>query len=265
MDMELTNRTALVTGGSKGIGLAVARALAEEGARVAVAARGTTPELKELMNERDVEHFAVDLADPRGPGRLMAAVTASYGGLDLLVNNVGGSEAAETSLMFTDEQWQRLFELNFFGVVRMVRAAAPLLAVAGSGVVVNVASLNARLPQGMIAPYSAAKAALVNFGKAVSEELAPQGVRVNSVLPGPVRTPLWTEPGGFAHQLAAQAGTTAEDLMDRVLPESMAISLGRVAEPEEIADLVLYLCSPRASYVTGAEYVIGGGMLKSTA
>jgi len=265
MDMELKDRTALVTGGSKGIGLAVAEALAKEGARVAVAARGATPELKELMNEHDVEHFAVDLADPRGPDRLMAAVTASYGSLDLLVNNVGASEAAETSTAFTDEQWQRLFEVNFFGIVRMVRAAVPLLTAGGNGAVVNVASLNARLPQGMIAPYSAAKAALVNFGKAVSEELAPQGVRVNSILPGPVRTPLWTEPGGFAHQLAAQAGTTAEDLMDRVLPESMAISLGRVAEPEEVADLVLFLCSPRASYVTGAEYVIGGGMLKSTA
>lgn len=265
MELNLTNKTALVTGGSKGIGLAVATALATEGARVAVAARGTTPELKELMNEHDVEHFAVDLADPRGPDRLMAAVTASYGSLDLLVNNVGASEPADTSLAFTDEQWQRLFEVNFFGVVRMVRAAAPLLAAGGHGAVVNVASLNARLPQGMIAPYSAAKAALVNFGKAVSEELAPQGVRVNSILPGPVRTPLWTEPGGFAHRLAAQAGTTAEDLMDRVLPESMAISLGRVAEPEEVADLVLFLCSPRSSYVTGAEYVIGGGMLKSTA
>ncbi len=265
MDLNLANKTALVTGGSKGIGLAVATALAAEGARVAVGARGTTPELKELMNEYDVEHFAVDLAEPRGPERLVAAVSASYGSLDLLVNNVGASEPAGSSLEFTDEQWQGLFEINFFGVVRTVRAAAPLLAADGDGAVVNVASLNARLPQGMIAPYSAAKAALVNFGKAVSEELATQGVRVNSVLPGPVRTPLWTDPGGFAHLFAEQAGISVEEVMDRMLPESMNISLGRVAEPEEIADLVLYLCSPRSSYVTGADYVIGGGMLKSTA
>ena len=265
MDLNLTNKTALVTGGSKGIGLAVATALAEEGVRVAVGARGTTPELKELMNDHDVEHFAVDLADPHGPARLVAAVAASYGALDLLVNNVGASEPATTSLHFTDDQWQRLFEVNFFGVVRTVRAAAPLLAAGGDGAVVNVASLNAKLPAGMIAPYSAAKAALVNFGKAVSEELAPQGVRVNSVLPGPVRTPLWTDPGGFAHLFAEQAGISAEEVMDRMLPESMNISLGRVAEPEEIADLVLYLCSQRSSYVTGADYVIGGGMLKSTA
>ena len=106
--LNLTNKTALVTGGSKGIGLAVATALAKEGTRVAVAARGATPELKELMNEYDVEHFAVDLADPRGPARLVAAVASSYGALDLLVNNVGASEPAATSLAFTDEQWQRL-------------------------------------------------------------------------------------------------------------------------------------------------------------
>ena len=143
---------------------------------MAVGARGATPELKELMNEYDVEHFAVDLGDPRGPERLVAAVAASYGSLDLLVNNVGAdSEPATTSLDFTDEQWQRIFELNFFGVVRTVRAAAPLLAAGTEAAVANIASLNARLPQGMIAPYSAAKAALVNFGKAISEELAPQG------------------------------------------------------------------------------------------
>ncbi len=263
MDLNLANKTALVTGGSKGIGLAVATSLAKEGARVAVGARGTTPELKELMNEYDVEHFAVDLAEPRGPERLVAAVAAAYGSLDVLVNNVGASEPAASSLDFTDQQWQRLFEINFFGVVRTVRAAAPLLAAGREAAVVNIASLNARLPQGMIAPYSAAKAALVNFSKALSEELAPQGVRVNSVSPGPVRTPLWTDAGGFAHILGEQAGISAEQVMDEMLPTSMAISLGRVAEPEEIADLVLFLCSPRSSYITGADHVIGGGMLKS--
>jgi NAD(P)-dependent dehydrogenase (short-subunit alcohol dehydrogenase family) len=217
------------------------------------------------MTEYDVEHFAVDLAEPHGPQRLVDAVAAAYGSLDLLVNNVGASEPAGTSLDFRDEQWQRLFEVNFFGVVRTVRAAVPLLTSGGEAAIVNIASLNARLPAGMIAPYSAAKAALVNFTKAVSEELAPRGVRVNSVSPGPVRTPLWTDAGGFAHLFAEQAGISADEVMDRLLPESMAISLGRVAEAEEIADLVLFLCSSRSSYVTGADYVIGGGMLKSTA
>ena len=262
MELNLNNKTALVTGGSKGIGLAIATALAKEGVRVAVGARGTTPELKELMHEYDVEHFAVDLAEPRGPERLVAAVASSYGSLDLLVNNVGASEPAATSLDFSDEQWQRLFEINFFGVVRAVRAAAPLLAAGTDAAVVNIASLNARLPAGMIAPYSASKAALVNFSKAVSEELAPQGIRVNSVSPGPVRTPLWTAPGGFAHLFAAQLDTTVDDVMDRVLPETMSISAGRVGEPREVADLVAYLASPRAAYITGADHLVDGGMHK---
>lgn len=265
MDLNLTNKSALVTGGSRGIGLAVVEALAREGVRVTVGSRSTTPELKSLMTEYDIEHVSVDLAEPDAPERFVAGAVAAHGAPDLLVSNVGGSEPAGSSLDFGDDQWQRLFELNFFGVVRTVRAAAPYLVTRQDAAIVTIASLNARLPAGMIAPYSAAKAALVNFTKAVSEELAPRGVRVNSISPGPVRTPLWTDPGGFAHLFAEQAGTTADDVMDRLLPESMAISLGRVAEPEEVADLVLYLCSSRSSYITGADHVIGAGMLKSIA
>lgn len=265
MDLELDDKTAVVTGGSKGIGLAVAAALAEAGARVVVGSRATTPELEKLMATHDVHHVPVDLADPSGPDELIASVRDSHRSLDILVNNVGASEPARSSLEFTDEQWLRLFQLNFFGVVRLIRAAAPQLTRSRGAAVVNIASLNARVPAGMIAPYSAAKAALVNLTKALSEELAPQGVRVNSVSPGPVRTPMWTAPGGFAHVFAEQAGVTAEEVMDRLLPESMAITLGRVAEPSEVADLVLFLCSPRSSYVTGADHVIDGGMHKSTA
>jgi NAD(P)-dependent dehydrogenase (short-subunit alcohol dehydrogenase family) len=131
--------------------------------------------------------------------------------------------------------------------------------------VVNIGSLNARLPAGMIAPYSAAKAALANFSKSLSEELAPQGIRVNTVSPGPVRTPMWTAPGAFAHVFAEQAGTTVQDVMDRLVPESMRITTGRVSEPEEIAHVVAFLASDLAANITGADYVVDGGMLKSTA
>lgn len=265
MDLQLENRNALVTGGSKGIGLAVTAALVAEGARVTVGSREPTPELEALMTEHDVDHVPVDLAEPDGPGRLVEQAVAARGGLDLLVNNVGASELASTSAEFIDAQWQQLFEVNFFGVVRTVRSATPYLLDGRQPAIVTVASLNARLPVGMIAPYSAAKAALVNYSKAVSEELAPYGVRVNTVSPGPVRTPLWTAAGGFAHLFAARAGITAEEVMDRMVPESMAVSLGRVGKPEEIADLVVFLCSPRAGFITGADHVAGGGMLKSTA
>jgi NAD(P)-dependent dehydrogenase (short-subunit alcohol dehydrogenase family) len=117
----------------------------------------------------------------------------------------------------------------------------------------------------MVAPYWAAKAALTNLSKALAEDLTPLGIRVNTMSPGPVHTPLWTAHGGFAQLLADQAGTTVEDVMDRLLPESMAITTGRVSQPEEIASLVTYLASERAANITGADYVIDGGMLKSAA
>ncbi|MFD4179505.1 oxidoreductase [Rhodococcus sp. NPDC058514] len=265
MELTMKNKTAVVTGGSKGIGLAVTAALAAEGARVVVGSRGSTPELDVLVTERGVTVVPVDLATENGPAELIRAAQVAHGGIDILVNNVGASEPAESIVDFTDEQWQRIFDVTFFSAVRSVRAAIPVMQGGGGGAIVNIGSLNARLPAGMIAPYSAAKAALSNFGKALSEEFAPKGIRVNTISPGPVRTPLWTGPGGFAHLFADQAGTTVEDVMNRLLPESMAITTGRVSEPAEVAELVLFLASNRAGNITGADYVIDGGMLKSVA
>jgi NAD(P)-dependent dehydrogenase (short-subunit alcohol dehydrogenase family) len=182
------------------------------------------------------------------------------GGIDVLVNNVGASEPAPSVLAFTDETWQRIFDVTFFSAVRVTRAAVPHMRDGSS--IVNIGSLNARLPMGMIAPYSAAKAALTNFGTALSEELAP-AIRVNTVSPGPVRTPMWTAPDGFAEMFAAQLSTTVDDVMDRVLPETMSITAGRVGEPAEVADLVAFLASERAAYITGADHVIDGGMYKT--
>jgi NAD(P)-dependent dehydrogenase (short-subunit alcohol dehydrogenase family) len=268
MDLKLRNRTAVVTGASKGIGLAIARALAEEGARVLAASRTDSAELKALMEDHDVEHVTCDLATRQGAIDLAAAAETAYGRVDILVNNVGASEPAASTLAFDDEQWQRIVEVTLFSAVRTVRATAPLMRRqqrhdGGDAAIVNIASLNATLPAGNIAPYAAAKAALVNVSKALSEELADDGIRVNAISPGPVRTPMWTGPGGFAHLFAEQAGITPTEVMDELLPESMSITLGRVAEPEEIADLALFLCSPRSRYITGANYVIDGGMLKT--
>ncbi|TQF74913.1 SDR family oxidoreductase [Rhodococcus spelaei] len=265
MELTLKNKTAVVTGGSKGIGLAITAALAAEGASVVVGSRGSTPELDVLVAERGVTVVPVDLATANGPAELIRAAQEAYGGVDILVNNVGASEPAESIVGFTDEQWQRIFDVTFFSAVRSVRAAIPAMEGRGGGAIVNIGSLNARLPAGMIAPYSAAKAALSNFGKALSEEFAPKGIRVNTVSPGPVRTPLWTAPGGFAHMFADQAGTTVDDVMNRMLPETMGITTGRISEPSEVADLVLFLASDRAGNITGADYVIDGGMLKSLA
>ncbi len=248
MDLNLKGRTAVVTGGTKGIGLAIAQTLADEGMTVVTGARsGAT--------------VSVDLASPDGPAALVAAAVDELGGIDLLVNNVGMSEPAESIAAFTDDQWYRVFDTTFFSAVRVVRAALPAMRGRDGASIVNISSLNAYLPQGMIAPYCAAKAALTNFGAALSAELAPE-IRVNTVSPGPVRTPLWTAPGGFAHLFAAQLDTTVDDVMDRVLPETMSISAGRVGEPREVADLVAYLASPRAAYITGADHLVDGGMHK---
>lgn len=263
MDLNVKDKVAVVTGGSTGIGLAIARAFAREGARVVVGSRGTSPELDELRAEGNVTHVAVDLATPHGPGELVRATVDAHGSIDILVNNAAASTPSPSIMETDDDLWQPIFDITLFSAVRTIRSAVPVMLAAGGGAIVNIGSLNARLPAPMVAPYSAAKAALTTLTTAWSEELAPQGIRVNVVSPGPVRTPMWTAPGALAHTIAAQAGTTIDDVMDRVLPETMAISTGRISEPEEVADLVLFLASERSGNITGADYVIDGGMDKS--
>lgn len=264
MELDINDKVAVVTGGSKGIGLAAAAVLAEEGARVVVGARGDSDELRKLCADQPVTFVPVDLAEGSGAQELVDAAVDLHGGIDILVNNVGASEPGASVDAFTDEQWRRIFDVTLFSAVRAVRAALPAMAGRDGAAVVTVSSLNAKVPAAMIAPYSAAKAALSNFTKALAEDVGP-GIRVNTVSPGPVRTPMWTAPGAFADMMADQAGTTADDVMDRILPESMAITTGRVGEPREVAELVAFLASPRAAYITGANYVIDGGMYKSAA
>ncbi|RNL81559.1 oxidoreductase [Halostreptopolyspora alba] len=265
MELNLKDKSAVVTGGSKGIGLATAAALAAEGARVVVGSRTVTDELADLRVRHDVTAVEADLTAPDGPRRLVDTAVDQNGGVDILVNNLGISEPAESSTDFSDEQWRRIFEATLFTTVRTVRAALPAMRGRAGASIVNLSSVNAKLPLGTIAPYSAAKAALTNFGKALAEELTPRGIRVNTVSPGPVRTPLWTAPGGFAEVMAERFGTTPRDLMERGLPEAMSITTGRVSEPEEIADLVIFLLSDRAGNITGSDHVIDGGTLKTVA
>ncbi|MBD0692502.1 SDR family oxidoreductase [Streptomyces sp. CBMA123] len=261
MDLGINGRTALVTGASRGIGLAIAKALAAEGVRVVGAARTVTPELKEVA----AAAVSVDLSTRDGARSIVDQALAAVGGIDFLVNNVGAGDPDGLSLGgfldTDDEQWQRLFDLNLFSAVWTTRAALPSILERG-GAIVNISSVNARTPTGAPVGYAEAKAALTLFGKRLSEELAPRGVRVNTVSPGVVASPLWTDPDGFGGRVASASGVGHGDLLAG-LPGQMGIASGRLTEPAEVADLVAFLLSDRAANIHGADHVIDGGTLKT--
>ena len=266
MDLRLTDRVAVVTGASKGIGLATVRALHAEGATVVATSRSVGPELEALIGPRLV-HVPADLMDPAAPEQVVERAVANFGGVDIVVNNAGGPPPGVTIphgsfLEAKPADWLAVFQLNLFAAVGMVRAALPPLLSRGGGVIVNVSSANARQPSPMNVDYSAAKAALTNLTKALSEEYAPQGIRVNAVSPGPVRTPWWTDEGGAADVIAGFTDSDRDTVMDRLAPEMMRVSVGRMARPEEVAAMVTMLASPLSASTTGADVVVDGGLLK---
>ncbi|MFI0237877.1 SDR family NAD(P)-dependent oxidoreductase [Streptomyces sp. NPDC016845] len=259
MDLQLNGRTALVTGASRGIGLAVVRALAAEGVRVVGAARNPGPELTAV----GAIPVAADLSDPAAAGRLVTETLTELGGLDILVNNVGGGDGGLSGgfLELTDDQWAQVVDLNFLATVRVTRAALPALRTA-RGAIVNVSSNGARIPHSGPIPYTTAKAALTAFGKALAEEFGPHGVRVNTVSPGPVRTDLWESPTGYGAELAGAMGIPHPDLIAN-LPGATGMLIDRLVEPDEVAALITYLTSPRAAAITGSDHLIDGGAVKT--
>jgi NAD(P)-dependent dehydrogenase (short-subunit alcohol dehydrogenase family) len=216
-----------------------------------------------VRDEYGVTAVGVDLATPDGPAELVAAAREQHGRLDVLVNNVGASEPGPTFADIDDEAWRRIFDVTFFSAVRASRAAIPALVAAGGGAIVNIGSTVARVPDPAIAHYCAAKAALASVSKALAIELAPHAVRVNTVSPGPVRTPFWLGPGGFAHLAAAAAGSTPERMVDEVLPAQLGILTGRFSEADEVASVALFLASGLAANVTGADYLVDGGGVRT--
>ncbi len=260
MDLELAGRRALVTGASKGIGLAVTRALVAEGATVVAGARGVTDDLAALVDDGQVEAVTVDLATLGGPAELVAAAVAA-GPLDVLVNNVGAvTPRLDGFAAVTDEQWAATFELTFMAAVRTTRAVLPAMLAAGRGSIVTTSSVNAFLPDPAVIDYGAAKAALANFSKALSKEVAAAGIRVNTVSPGPVSTALWLGEGGVAQTIAGRHGAAPEDVARQATGAS---ATGRFTTPEEVADLVVLLAGGRAGNVTGADFVIDGGLIQT--
>lgn len=256
--MLLTGKTMLVTGASRGIGLAVARAATAEGAHVAGVARTITTDL----SSGGVVPVAADLASTDGPGEVVQRVVAEFGGLDVLVNNVGAFDARlDGFAAISDAQWQRTFEVNFFSAVRTIRAALPSLT-ERRGSIINISSIRGRFPQPATIDYGAAKAAMTNFSKALAEELGPTGVRVNAVSPGPTRTPAWEGEHGIGATLAAAHGTTVREFLAG-FPSKAGLNTGRLTEPDEVAAVVLLLASGQARNINGADYIIDGGQSKT--
>jgi NAD(P)-dependent dehydrogenase (short-subunit alcohol dehydrogenase family) len=257
MDLDLGGTRALVTGASSGIGLAVTRRLAAEGVTVVAGSRRSTPELDALRAEHDVVHVGVDLTDPTGPSRLVEAALAD-GPLDIVVNNAGAvTPRLDGFVSVTDEHWSATLALTLMAAVRTTRAVLPHMVDRGAGSIVNNASVNASLPDPVVIDYGAAKAALVNFSKALSKEVGPHGIRVNTVSAGPVSTGLWLGTGGVATTVSAATGAKADDIAHEAVKDA---ATGRFSTPEEVADLIVFLASSRASNVTGADYVVDGGL-----
>jgi NAD(P)-dependent dehydrogenase (short-subunit alcohol dehydrogenase family) len=262
MDLELTGKIAVVTGAGRGIGLAATRALVDEGAHVVAASRST----ESLDGLAGVTPVAFDLSLPDAPAGLIQRTVEEHGRVDVLVNNVGAVRMRlEGFLGTSDEEFEWAMRMNFFIAVKTTRAALGPMLEHGGGAIVNVASVNAFFePDAGVLDYGAAKAALVNLTKSLSQEFGPRGVRVNAVSPGPVATDLWLGEHGVAQTVAAATGVDADTAREQVVAGIGGFATGRFTTPEEVATLIALLASSRTANVTGANYVIDGGLIKTT-
>jgi len=245
VDLGLRDRLCLVTGSTGGLGLATARLLVEEGARVVTCGRGDAPGVGEAL------HVRADLSAP-GEGE---RVVAEAGRLDVLVNNVGYAEQRDF-LSLADEVWDEAWQLNVMSYLRAIRAAVPGMRERGGGVIVNVSSTAGKRPSTGMPEYSVTKAAVLSLSRLVADLYAGDGIRCNAIAPGPTATQAWLGEGGLADQQAAKSGKSRDEVLEAV---GRGRPLGRLAEPEEIAAVIAFLCSDRASYVTGAAWSADGG------
>jgi NAD(P)-dependent dehydrogenase (short-subunit alcohol dehydrogenase family) len=245
MDLGLRERVCVVTGSTGGIGLAAARLLVGEGARVVTSGRSGAPGIGEAL------HVEADLSRPGEPERLIERTVADLGGLDCLVNNVGAARQARFEEV-PDDEWDDYWQLNLMSHVRAIRAALPAMRGGGGGSIVNVSSTAAKRPSTGMPHYSVTKAAMLSLSRLVADLYAKDGIRCNAVAPGPTATDAWLGDGG----LADQQGGDREEVLAKV---GAGRPLGRLARPEEIAAVVVFLCSDRSSYVTGSAWSADGG------
>ncbi|MER7850352.1 SDR family oxidoreductase [Kitasatospora sp. NPDC096077] len=258
----LAGRTVVVTGAGRGIGLAITEAFLAAGCQVVAGSRTRTEALDaHVARGAALTVTEVDLATPEGPAALIAEAVARHGGVDVLINNVGAVRPrVDGFLSVTDRDWDWTLTVNLMSAVRATRAALPHLLASGDGRIIAVSSVNSRLPDPLVIDYGAAKAALTNFCKALSKEVGPRGVRVNTIGPGPVETALWRGAGGFAATVGQSRGVDADDVARAAEAGS---ATGRFTRPAEVADLAVFLAGPGAANITGADFVVDGGLVDS--
>jgi 3-oxoacyl-[acyl-carrier protein] reductase len=254
MDLGLRDRVCVVTGSTAGIGLETARLLAAEGARVVVTGRDSDRVESARLESGAELGVIADLGEPAAAADLIAEA-AELGAVDCLVNNVGVAYQVGFDEV-TDEQWDEMWQLNVMSAVRAIRAVLPSMLERGSGSIVNVSSTAAKRPSTGMPNYSVTKTALLSLSRLVADLYAKKGVRCNAVAPGPTATGAWLDEGGLADQQARRSGKSREEVLESV---AAGRPLGRLAEPEEIASVIAFLCSDRASYVTGAAWSADGG------
>jgi 3-oxoacyl-[acyl-carrier protein] reductase len=250
VDLGLKDRVCIVTGSTAGIGKETARLLAEEGASVVTCGRrAEAPGVGEAL------HVASDLSLPSAPGELVHQVERELGRVDCLVNNVGVAYQRRFDEL-TDEDWESLWQLNVMSYVRAIQAVLPGMRERGFGRIVNVSSSAGKRPSSTMPDYSVTKAAVLSVSRLVADLYTKDGILCNAVTPGPSTSPAWLEPGGLADQQAKLLGKSREEVFEDV---GKGRPLGRFAEPEEIAAVIVFLCSDRASYVTGSAWSADGG------
>jgi len=263
MDLQLSGKACVVTGASRGIGLATALRLCGEGAVVVLTARSeedlaiaaSACAAAAAGGEGAVATLALDVTCPDAAPRILEFAAQRFGAVDVLVNNAGSSSTRALADL-TDAEWQAQWELNVLAPMRLMRAAGPAMARRGWGRIVNVSSSSGKRPGLNNAAYSVTKSAQLSLSRVFADAYAPAGVLVNAIAPGPVATPLWMGAGGLAEQAAERSGGTPEEA---VAAMAQRIPLGRLADEDEVAAVIVFLCSALASAVAGAAWSVDGG------
>ncbi|ALC83021.1 MULTISPECIES: SDR family NAD(P)-dependent oxidoreductase [Bacillus] len=260
MSYQLEGKVAIVTGANDGIGLATTKALLNEGAKV-VGASLTIEDIKDLAGKDQFLPIALDLTEPGSCKKLVDAAISQFGQIDILANIAGIAIYKDSFLDVTDEIWERTFATNLFAIVRLTREAIPHMKKQKGASIINIASESGHVPDSFAIDYSASKAGVLNLTQALANEFGGD-IRVNVVSPGPTRTEMWNKPGGMVDMLAEMFNKEREEAVSHFAKNVRQIPRGSIGQPEEIANVILFLASDKSSYVNGAEFPVNGGSVK---